>query len=75
MATPTVKSPEITRLLEGFSGRTTAIKADRCVDKPIGCGKPATVFRDDLSKREYCISGLCQQCQDSVFEGGDDGRD
>mgnify|MGYP003652510887 CR=1 FL=1 len=24
-------------------------------------------FRDDLSKKEYAISGMCQDCQDSVF--------
>jgi hypothetical protein len=24
-------------------------------------------FRDDLSKREYSISGMCQKCQDGVF--------
>ena len=24
-------------------------------------------FRDDLSRREYTISGMCQVCQDSVF--------
>lgn len=24
-------------------------------------------FRDDLSRKEYTISGMCQACQDSVF--------
>ena len=24
-------------------------------------------FRDALSKKEYGISGMCQDCQDSVF--------
>lgn len=24
-------------------------------------------FRDDLSRKEYSISGLCQDCQDEVF--------
>lgn len=24
-------------------------------------------FRDDLSYKEFTISGLCQKCQDSVF--------
>lgn len=24
-------------------------------------------FKDSLSKKEYCISGLCQKCQDQVF--------
>ena len=24
-------------------------------------------FRDNLSRREYNISGLCQDCQDKIF--------
>lgn len=24
-------------------------------------------FRDDLSKREFGISGMCQKCQDETF--------
>jgi len=37
------------------------------------CGKEIDLgsFRDELSQREYKISGLCQDCQDSVFGGGD----
>ena len=31
------------------------------------CGKAADTFRDELSRREYQISCLCQVCQDSVF--------
>ena len=47
------------------------------------CGKPPTslvgtrhenfmpngafLFRDELSAKEYYISGMCQACQDSVF--------
>lgn len=42
------------------------------------CRRPATdtgrndlpqahLFRDELSAREYSISGLCQTCQDRVF--------
>ena len=33
------------------------------------CGKDATVFRDALSYKESQISGLCQECQDIVFDG------
>lgn len=33
----------------------------------VSCGKSATTFRDELSRREYEISGLCQDCQDQVF--------
>ena len=67
MATPTPKSPEIESLLEGFSGRTSAIEANRCVDEPIGCGKTVMDFKDDPSEDEYRMSGLCQICQDEVF--------
>jgi len=34
------------------------------------CGRElniATEFKDELSKKEYKISGLCQECQDKVF--------
>lgn len=32
------------------------------------CGGLAIKFRDDLSRREHKISGMCQKCQDEVFE-------
>ena len=67
MATPSKKHPVIERMLERYSGRTTAITNDRCLDSPVGCGKPATEFKDSLSWKEYRISGLCQSCQDKVF--------
>ena len=34
--------------------------------KCVSC-KGVTEFRDELSKKEYGISGLCQSCQDDVF--------
>lgn len=48
-------------------GRREAIAAQRCIASPIGCGCEATFFRDELSEREFRISGLCQRCQDSIF--------
>ena len=66
---PSKKSPaveaELTRLF-GFD-RRNHIKLAQCVPPPIGCGKPVNGFRDPLSAREFAISGLCQECQDSVF--------
>ena len=44
----------------------TDILQQKC-NRLAGCGKPITVFRDELSKKEYGISGLCQQCQDELF--------
>jgi len=35
------------------------------------CGKPippGTEFKDELSKREFEISGMCQACQDDIFD-------
>lgn len=35
------------------------------------CGKdinPETEFRDELSRKEFKISGMCQACQDDFFE-------
>ena len=36
------------------------------------CGREIDLnsFRDDLSLKEYKISGLCQNCQDQFFKGG-----
>lgn len=36
------------------------------------CTKPADIFRDSLSRKEYTISGYCQQCQDIAFAEPDD---
>ena len=49
-----------------FFGRTRggAIEEGVCVL----CGGPTGVWRDEVSRKEYAISGLCQECQDGVFE-------
>lgn len=44
--------------------RRLVIVVGLCVD----CGGQALKFDDELSKKEYSISGLCQKCQDEVFE-------
>ena len=31
------------------------------------CGDDANHFTDELSRKEYGISGMCQSCQDGVF--------
>lgn len=35
------------------------------------CSGEVGEFRDDLSIKEFSISGMCQKCQDSVFKKGD----
>jgi len=32
------------------------------------CMRKVTGFTDDLSMREYKISGMCQECQDEFFD-------
>ncbi len=32
------------------------------------CGEQILSFKDELSKREYQISALCQNCQDDMFD-------
>ena len=43
--------------------RLLAIAGNSCVK----CGEPAVDFRDEISKKEFGISGLCQTCQDGIF--------
>lgn len=67
------KVPAIEGLLDGVASmfgrdRKESMAGSICVS----CGKSAAEFRDDLSRREYGISGLCQACQDSVFGTGDE---
>lgn len=44
-------------------GGHNALGASRCPT----CSDEVGDFRDELSAREYGISGMCQKCQDSVF--------
>ena len=56
----------LTRPVTGMSNRET-IKKKICPT----CAKPVGEFRDELSVKEYRISGMCQECQDSVFGSPD----
>ena len=68
MSNPTNKSPEIRGFMDFLAGCDTEdrIKKNRCTM----CGGSAIEFSDALSAREFQISGMCQDCQDSIF--GDD---
>jgi len=70
----TEKSAEIEALLTRMAGadRRETIGKGVCLPPPIGCGRPATKFKDELSLKEYTISGLCQNCQDQVFDKPDE---
>ena len=49
----------------GFEKEVKLVKEKKC---PF-CKKQINEvnFKNELSKREYKISGLCQECQDKVF--------
>jgi len=48
--------------------------ADRILqNKCATCNQNIGEFRDEISKKEYGISGMCQDCQDSIFQAHEDG--
>jgi hypothetical protein len=65
------RTPEMQAVLDKLGvltfGRTNseAIKTNTCIK----CSKPVveTEFKDALSRNEYSISGLCQACQEQVY--------
>lgn len=58
------KTPEMIESIEKmFPGTREAIAKMRC---PI-CKQDIKEFRDQLSAKEYSISGMCQACQDGIF--------
>ena len=66
MATPSKKSSIIEELITEMNGgknRRAYIMADKCIK----CGGDATIFYDEVSKKEFAISGWCQHCQDEMF--------
>jgi hypothetical protein len=43
--------------------------ADRILrNKCATCQQNIGEFRDEISAKEYGISGMCQECQDSIFQ-------
>lgn len=68
MAIPSVKSEAMERAFTEITGvdRRQVIRDNVCGL----CGGPAEKFRDKVSRKEYTISGLCQECQDETFGAG-----
>jgi hypothetical protein len=61
----TFKHQGIEQMLTKLTGvsRVGAVAEASCAT----CGGEASIFRDDVSRKEYTISAMCQDCQDSVF--------
>ena len=58
-------NPDIMRAV-GFGDSVDAVQNGIC--PCCGCKVNANEFKDELSKKEFGISGLCQKCQDEVFD-------
>jgi len=64
-----MKTPVMEEWLDSFTkhffghGRIESEETQTCVF----CGGDANSFKDELSRKEYLISKLCQTCQDEVF--------
>jgi hypothetical protein len=73
---PTNKSNAINSMLSSVFGvdRVETITEAFCVSCDSENNNAAS-FRDDISRKEYAISGLCQSCQDDVFGVSDDEPD
>ena len=63
---PADKAPEIEKILNLLFGRTESIESKTCVF----CGKPVDLdsFEDEVSLKEFHISGICQTCQNDTFD-------
>ena len=63
--TPTEKSSVVASAISSIFGkdRRSYILAGKCIIT----GKDAGPFRDELSEREYQISGMGQKAQDQMF--------
>ena len=63
---PTPKAPAIESFLTSVLGtaRANIIGHGKCVF----CSDPDFNFRDELSEKEYTITGICQKCQDKTFK-------
>jgi methyltransferase-like protein len=66
---PTERSPELQdcldKMTEGMFGRKQSSAV--CVT----CGSDAVKtedFKDALSEKEFSISGMCQRCQDAIWD-------
>ena len=60
---PAPKNKEVKQFLDDTLGRTEKIKSSLCVT----CNATDVRFRNEISRKEYTLSGMCQKCQDDFF--------
>jgi len=64
---PSEKAPELEQALSAMFGinRKESIESKKCVMCPEEVDLDS--FKDELSLKEFHISGMCQTCQDKFF--------
>ena len=70
---PTEKTNQIDDMFKNLYGIDRKASITNC--KCVSCGAENLTeesFSDEVSLREFHISGLCQVCQDSVFGTGEE---
>ena len=62
---PTYKAEGLDKAITELTGidRKGSFETNECV----WCNEHNLWFRDELSRKEYTISGICQDCQDKTF--------
>lgn len=63
------KSPEMKKFRDDIGKALFGIVPSEALRQGIclTCGEDAKEFSDELSKKEYSISVMCQKCQDEIF--------
>jgi len=64
-----MKFPDLNKpIFKMFPDKAERVKQGLCTDSTCDSKiESARDFRDGISYDEYGISGLCQECQDSIF--------
>lgn len=70
VASEVIEKEDLAKKLFGRS-KKECIESGECVT----CGGAADEFEDELSEKEYSISGMCQKCQNSIFGNDEDAAD
>lgn len=68
---PMERTKPLQKFLDNFAKKSFGISQTEAKEKKVCpfCRNPINIkdFRDELSIKEYSMSGLCQKCQDDTF--------
>jgi len=64
-----MKTQTMENFISGFTTKTFGRNYTECKNNNqcVICGELADNFTDELSRKEFQISAMCQTCQDNVF--------